>query len=1132
MGKREVTVKVLLDDTDLKRGTASIDRLGQAIKNVGTSGNEIKKVEDAATAAGSGLDALRSAAGPIAAILTGIAAAAATGAAVVVRMAQEISHLAKEFADYANVIGQAQSKSGLAAQTLSALKIEVERTGGSFDNLVSGLENFQKTIGNAANGSKNAQEKLNRLGIDGSKAAVNLDAAFKQTLKTIYSLPPGVGRTNAAMDAFGESGSKLLPMIDQFHGDIDGLVKKMTELGVVLSDEDVKAAQRFNEAFSEIQIQVRGLAYTFGREFMDPVSDILHEFNNLLKENKGGIKEWAESSANILTDLIDHWKRLSSAVNQYRLDANNATPLSWSSGLKGVDEAIFGKQLSDFVAKHPMGGNELGETSRLMIEEMNRRGAELRKNRAFGSAGFDPYLAASEIGKTKGLQKEPKASKPQLTDAQKQAQELTRMLTDLNLQVQFFGQRSEEASIKQRLLKMGIFDVNKAASEQAIALGKQLDALAATAEKTKQAAEAQKAFDDAMNAIKSTGQDEQTRAGGTLQELQQQLSVKRELTDVEKQSIANIQERIIAQHQYEREAKSDEQISKLIQELRVQQNLTLEIYKQIEAEQKKIAAQNAGQGLIEELDNQIQQLNVELGISAELSTADATAKELQKGVYDKLSEKTRAIIEAKAAEVDALKQAAEAQAEARRRYDETVQSVRGFLEILTESGRTMKERLGDAFKYIADKFRQMLLDMAAQWLTSKIFKSFFGGQTGGGTGGSSSGSFSLGNIFGGGSSGGGFGGIGATGPFNPGYFSGGGTGSSSGGGFTVNPDGTISLGPQSIGNTIGLRGGGTFSTGGGSRLAGTLGLIGTGAGILGGAIGGRVGGVISGAGQGLALGAAIGSIIPGIGTVIGAAVGAIAGGLIGLFGGDKNRKQDKKENVPALRQGFVDAFKQLNDILSGIRSLKIDPDEAISQASAIRAEMQSGFGISFLSKKYKKQAASEIQQNLSRADSIINEIRSAAEIARGAADRSKRILPEFAGGHYFADFFRPNGLIPGSFDGADNILAMISRGEMVINPRQQSMVRALAGFDVFAGAGIPNYPNASTSPKLATGGIAGTGLALASVTPQINVQPNFTLELHGVHVEDAVDAYLVSDKGVRTQINVQKRINTQKRTSS
>jgi hypothetical protein len=65
---------------------------------------------------------------------------------------------------------------------------------------------------------------------------------------------------------------------------------------------------------------------------------------------------------------------------------------------------------------------------------------------------------------------------------------------------------------------------------------------------------------------------------------------------------------------------------------------------------------------------------------------------------------------------------------------------------------------------------------------------------------------------------------------------------------------------------------------------------------------------------------------------------------------------------------------------------------------------------------------------------------------------------------------------------------MISRGEMVLNPHQQRNIRALAGFDVFAGAGIPNYPNPSASPKLAGGGLAGAGLG----SPQIIVQPNFT----------------------------------------
>jgi hypothetical protein len=108
------------------------------------------------------------------------------------------------------------------------------------------------------------------------------------------------------------------------------------------------------------------------------------------------------------------------------------------------------------------------------------------------------------------------------------------------------------------------------------------------------------------------------------------------------------------------------------------------------------------------------------------------------------------------------------------------------------------------------------------------------------------------------------------------------------------------------------------------------------------------------------------------------------------------------------------------------------------------------------------------------------------------------------------------------FDGRDNILAMISRGEMVLNPGQQRNIRALAGFDVFAGAGIPNYPNESSSPKLAIGGIAGPGLTLAN-SPVI-VQPNFTLELTGVTLDERVEAYLTSDQGRRTQIKVVKKL--------
>ncbi|MGD9724747.1 MAG: hypothetical protein AB7U76_26215, partial [Pirellulales bacterium] len=385
-------------------------------------------------------------------------------------------------------------------------------------------------------------------------------------------------------------------------------------------------------------------------------------------------------------------------------------------------------------------------------------------------------------------------------------------------------------------------------------------------------------------------------------------------------------------------------------------------------------------------------------------------------------------------------------------------------------------------------------------------------------------------------SGGGTAGSGGIGPGGTPYFNPNGRGLSGGGrggGFLDNIFRRIFGGGQA-GSLDGIDVGsggfdpatGTYSNAGGggglfgslSNGIGTIGSIGV---LAGGLIGGRVGSAISsiagGALAGLALGAKIGAIGGPIGAVIGAGVGFLTSILGGLFSSPK-RKRDKNEKIPALNKGFNDAFAELRKILEDIRFLRVDPDEALSRANELRSQMAGGFGIQFESKKYRKQAQATISRRLTEADVIIAEIKAAAAVARGAADRSKRILPEFAGGHYFADLFKPNGLLPGAFDARDNIFAMISRGEMVLNPRQQGRVRALAGFDVFAGAGIPNYPNQSASPKLATGGIAGTGLAMQA--PVINLNPNFTLHVEGVTFEQGAKAWVESDGGRRTLVKI------------
>jgi hypothetical protein len=241
----KIRVQILADGSQAKAEVREVDGI---FGNLGRS-------------AGEGLSSI---AGPAT-----VAAAAVTAvAATAINAGQAFFGLVNQAASYASVLFDATQKTGLAAETISTLKFNAEASGTALENVTNGAAKFAKVIGEADNGSSKAQKTLDLLGV----TSHNLDEALNQAFSTIAKMPDGVDQLAAAQRAFGKSGADLIPLIKQMNGDLAGSVARAKELGIVFTEQDLKAADDFGDTLGFLGAQVKVLGSRFLLEFAPAIT--------------------------------------------------------------------------------------------------------------------------------------------------------------------------------------------------------------------------------------------------------------------------------------------------------------------------------------------------------------------------------------------------------------------------------------------------------------------------------------------------------------------------------------------------------------------------------------------------------------------------------------------------------------------------------------------------------------------------------------------------------------------------------------------------------------------------------------------------------------------------------------------
>jgi hypothetical protein len=276
--------------------------------------SEIKSVDDQINKLGAGLaSSLGSAALPAGVIAGGLLA---MGTAAVTATGY-LFQLTKQAADYGSEIYNATVKTGLHAETISALQLASDRTGVSMESLGTIVNRFSKVVGEAAQGSDEAKEKLTRLGLDPKQAMTDLDGTLGKVFLKIQNMPNQIAKATAAQQLFGKAGTELLKILDDFHGDLPALIAEAKKLGITMSDEDAAAADAFGDQLDMLSRQLKGAAVAVGKELMPVFQDMAHSMSDWLVDNKGLWADWGDVVAGALRRTVSEAEKTAGWFSQH-----------------------------------------------------------------------------------------------------------------------------------------------------------------------------------------------------------------------------------------------------------------------------------------------------------------------------------------------------------------------------------------------------------------------------------------------------------------------------------------------------------------------------------------------------------------------------------------------------------------------------------------------------------------------------------------------------------------------------------------------------------------------------------------------------------------------------------------------
>ncbi|MFM2093828.1 MAG: hypothetical protein RIS70_952 [Planctomycetota bacterium] len=201
---------------------------------------------------------------------------------------------AKVFADMGSDMVDMSQRTGVSVEALSELGFAAGHSGADIETLENGLRKMQKQVVEAANGSQSARDALGKLGLTvADLASLSPDEQFKLIGDRLSQIQNPTLKAALAMEIFGKSGTKLLPLFANGAQGMEELQQQARDLGLTMSTDDAQAAEAFGDTLDVLWKVLKQAVFTIGSALAPLLTEVANGFtrvvvtvSNWIKENK------------------------------------------------------------------------------------------------------------------------------------------------------------------------------------------------------------------------------------------------------------------------------------------------------------------------------------------------------------------------------------------------------------------------------------------------------------------------------------------------------------------------------------------------------------------------------------------------------------------------------------------------------------------------------------------------------------------------------------------------------------------------------------------------------------------------------------------------------------------------------